>query len=386
MMVIVKWDRTILHLDMDAFFAAIEQLDHPHLRGLPLLIGHDGPRGVVATASYEARPFGCHSAQPMAVARRLCPQAVVVPVRGQRYREVSRRMFEILEEFSPLVEPLSVDEAFLDLTGTERSLGDGRAVAKRLKERIRTELGLTGSVGLAPNKFLAKLASDMNKPDGLTIIAPEDIDRILSPLPVTRIWGIGPVTAGRLEQAGIGTIADLRRQPGEWFERFFGSDGTRYRELSRGIDRRPVVSDQQAKSISHEQTFGADVAEADEVRRVLLDQVEQVAFRLRRAGLEAAGVSLKIRYGRFETIHRSTTLDRPTTATGELWQAARRLFEKWSFKPVRLIGMAAERLTPAQERMSLFPDPVEQRQSRLDAVADQINEKFGKRAIRRGGG
>ena len=370
---------------MDAFYAAIEQRDRPELRGKCLLIGHDGPRGVVATASYEARCFGCHSAQPMAVAKRLCPRAVVLPVRGQRYAEVSEQMFAILDEFSPLVEPLSIDEAFLDLTGTERTLGAPEDVARRLKQRITSELHLTASAGLAANKFLAKLASDMNKPDGLTIIRPEDVDRVLPPLPVTRLWGIGRATAARLEPLGVRTIGDLRRRPMEWLREHFGSEAQRYHDLARGMDDRPVVPDGEAKSISHEQTFEVDVGDCEEVRRVLLGQAEQVARRVRKHGLRARGVSVKIRYGDFQTVTRSATLAGATDSTAELWRAARGLFDKWAFQPVRLIGLAAERLTAGGAQLPLFADPAADRQRKLDAVTDQINEKFGSRGIRRGG-
>ena len=377
--------RAILHLDMDAFFASVEQLDHPELRGKPVLVGHDGIRGVVAAASYEARPFGCHSAQPMSIAKRRCPHAIIMPVRGQRYGEMSQRMFSILDEFSPLVEPLSIDEAFLDLTGTERALGDAEAVALRLKERVKSDLKLTASVGLAPNKFLAKLASDMNKPDGVMVIHPQDIDRILLPLPVTKLWGIGKATAASLERFGIRTINDLREKPVDWLAQRFGAEAERYFNLARGIDPREVVPDSQAKSIGHEQTFEVDVAEAQEVRRVLLDQVEQVAQRLRKHGLQAKGVALKIRVGDFQTISRSATLRASTDVTDELWQAARAIFEKWPFQPVRLIGMTAERLGRGEEQMDLFVDPMKERQRKLDSVADRITQKFGKRAIRRGG-
>lgn len=377
--------RAILHLDMDAFFASVEQLDHPAIRGKPVLVGHDGPRGVVTAASYEARPFGCHSAQPMSIAKRQCPQAIIMPVRGERYGEMSHRMFAILDEFSPLVEPLSIDEAFLDMTGTERALGEPETVAFRLKERVKNDLKLTASVGLAPNKFLAKLASDMRKPDGLMVIHAQDIDRILLPLAVTKVWGIGKATAAALEQFGIRTISDLRQKPLDWLHKQFGADAERYFNLSRGIDPREVVPDEEAKSIGHEQTFEVDVADPEEVRRVLLDQVEQVARRLRKHGLQARGVALKIRYGDFQTISRSATLRSATDVTEELWQAARAIFEKWAFQPVRLIGMTAERLGEGEGQMDLFADPKKERQRKLDGVADQITQKFGDRAIRRGG-
>lgn len=370
---------------MDAFFACVEQRDNPALRGKPVLIGHDGPRGVVATASYEARPFGCHSAQPMAVAKRLCPDATILPTRGKRYAEVSEQVFAIMGEFSPLIEPVSIDEAFLDLTGTKRLWGEPDRVAERLRARIKNELDLTASVGIAPNKFLAKLASDMNKPDGLTVIRPEDIDRVLPPLPVTKLWGIGQVTGEKLRNASINTIDDLRRQNPDVLEKLLGSDAGRYLQLAHGIDDRPLVPDRQAKSIGHEQTFEVNVTEDGEVRRVLLDQVEQVARRLRKCGLYACGLSIKIRYGDFTTISRSCTFDRPTCSTDELWQAARGLFDKWPFQPVRLIGVTAERLTMTEGQMPLFPGESSTRHKNLDRVVDRINDKFGSRAIRRSG-
>jgi DNA polymerase IV len=289
---------------MDAFFASVEQLDNPHLRGKPVLVGHDGPRGVVAAASYESRNFGCRSALPMAVAKRLCPQALVVPVRMRRYQEVSRQVFEIFESFSPLVEPLSVDEAFLDLSGTERLQGQPIEVARRMKDRIRGELKLTASVGVAPNKFLAKLASDLEKPNGLTVIRAEDVDRILPPLPVSKLWGIGRVTEAKLESAGIRTIDDLRRAARDLLERHLGCEAERYLNLAHGRDHRVVTPDRDAKSIGHEQTFEVNVADPEEIRGVLMEQVEQVACRLRRHGIQARGISLKIRYGDFTTITR----------------------------------------------------------------------------------
>jgi DNA polymerase-4 len=299
---------------------------------------------------------------------------------------VSSRVFEILDEFSPLVEPLSVDEAFLDLGGTQRLLGSPDVVARRLKDRIKRQTGLTASVGVAPNKFLAKLASDLHKPDGLTVIRAEDVDRVLPPLPVSKLWGIGKVTASRLESFNIKTIRDLRRTPADCLQRFLGSETERYLRLSRGIDDRSVTPDRAARSIGHEQTFEIDVADVEQVRRVLMDQVEHVAARLRRHGLTARGVSLKIRFGDFQTITRSATLDSPTNTTSELWQASRRLLDAWQpFQPVRLIGMSAERLDEGHDQLPLFPDPRHEREQKLDQVADQINQRFGKRSIRRGG-
>jgi DNA polymerase-4 len=375
---------------MDAFFASIEQLDHPELRGKPILVGGDGPRGVVTTASYEARPYGCHSAQPMAVAKRLCPHAIVVPTRFQRYREISDWMFEILESFTPQVQPLSIDEAFLDVTGTERLHGSAIDIAGKLKARVKNELFLTISVGVAPNKFLAKLASDLEKPDGLTVITPETIDTVLPPLPVSKIWGIGPKTAKRLDSMLIRTIGDLRRAPDETLRRFFGKDAGRVRNLSFGRDEREVVTDSQAKQISHEQTFGVNVTDPDHVRDELIEQVEQVARRLRRHRLLAGGVTVKIRFGEFQTITRSRALCEPTDITSTLWEATREAFDSWalrSFQPVRLIGMAARSLCSAAEtQMPLFADESDQKSKQLDRTLDKIVERFGRGSVQRASG
>jgi DNA polymerase-4 len=379
----VRW---ILHLDMDAFYAAVEQRDDPALRGKPVLVGHAGPRGVVATASYEARRYGCHSAQPMVVARRLCPNAIIVPVHGDRYQEVSEQVFAILDGFSPVVEPVSIDEAFLDLGGTERLLGTPETVARQLKDRIRAELHLTASAGVATNKFLAKLASDMNKPDGLTIIRPEDVARLLPPMPVTRLWGIGQVTAARLAKFGIATVGDLLGQPLEQLTRHLGAEAEWYVKMARGLDDRPVTADREAKSIGHEQTFETDVPDPEKIHRVMLEQVEQVGRRLRRQGLKARAVSVKIRYGNFQTITRAKTFGEPTDATAELWQAARELFDKWPFQSVRLIGVTAERLSRGGDMLLPFADSAREQQEKLDRVTDRINDRYGEGTIKRGGG
>ncbi len=379
--------RDILHVDMDAFFASIEQRDRPALRGQPVLVGGSGPRGVVAAASYEARAFGCHSAQPTSQARRLCPHAIVVPVRGRAYRDVSARVFDILESYTPLVEPLSVDEAFLDVTGSQRLLGDAVTIARDIRGRVSEELNLTCSVGVAPNKFLAKLASSINKPDALTIIDPDRVRDTLDRLPIGAMWGVGPVTEERLKSIGIHTFADVHGFPIDALERQLGSYAHRLKQLALGEDGRAVTPDGQAKSVSHEQTFGHDLAEADAVRDVLLEQTEAVARRLRKHNLAARSVTVKIRFGDYETITRSATLEEATDRTDLLWRGAAALFDKWArdtFRPVRLIGMGAGNLGRDQSQMNLFTQKPDARRVNADRAADLIQAKFGREAIHRG--
>lgn len=382
--------RAILHLDMDAFFASVEQRDHPEWRGQPLLVGYDGPRGVVTAASYEARQFGCHSAQPMAIARRMCPHAIIAPIRGSAYHEASRQVFEILESVTPIVEPLSIDEAFLDVTGSIALFGEPTAIAHQLKTRISAEIGLTASVGVAPNKFLAKLASDMDKPDGLTVIPADRINEIIGPLPVERLWGVGQVTAKRLHQHGIMVFRDLIELEDDVLDRLIGGVGAKLKRLAEGRDTRRVTPDNRARSISHEQTFGADLTNPEDARRVLVTQAESVARRLRRHGLMARTVTVKVRFGDFETITRSSTLATPTDHTSTLWDAGRTLFDRWAldrFRPVRLIGFSASQIGEAGEtQLSLYHDADDEQQRRLDETTDAISERFGRGSIRRGAG
>jgi DNA polymerase-4 len=373
---------------MDAFYASVEQRDRPELRGKPVLVGVAERRGVVSAASYEARRFGCRSAQPMAVALRLCPHARVVAPRHSHYAAVSARVFEILGSVTPDVEPLSIDEAFLDVTGTERLFGPPRAVAERVRARIRADLSLTASVGVAPNKFLAKLASDLRKPDAVFEFTPENLDEVLRPLPIERLWGVGEVTAKRMRDAGIRTFDDVRARRPDELARLLGSLGDHVRRLAFGEDSRPVVRDAEAKSIGQEQTFSEDVADAHEVRAVLLSQCEEVARRLRRSGLLARGATVKVRYGAFETITRTTTFGAPTSTTNEIHAAAREAFDRWartSFRPVRLIGVAVHRFEPPSGQGELFPDAERERQARLDAAVDGLVSRFGRDAVRRAG-
>lgn len=381
--------RQILHVDMDAFFAAVEQRDRPELRGKPVLVGGAGPRGVVSAASYEARPFGCRSALPMATALRLCPEAVVIPVRAGRYREVSRQVFRVFEEFSPLVEPLSVDEAFLDLTGTEALFGPAEAAARRLKERVREETGLTASVGVAPNKFLAKLASDLRKPDGLVVVREEAVQAFLDPLPVERLWGVGRATLEKFHRLGVRTVADVRRQLPERLRGEFGSAGEHFWRLAQGLDDRPVSPDHQAKSISHETTFGEDVDDLEHLKTVVVHQTEDVAYRLRRHGLYTRTVQLKLRIPDFSTYTRSTTLPEPTQVTEPLCRAALEILDAWWRErpgPLRLIGVGAGNLTGADGlQPSLFAEADDGARKRLDTALDRLRERFGADAVRRRG-
>ena len=379
---------------MDAFFASVEQRDNPELRGKPVLVG-GGVRGVVCAASYEARPFGCRSAMPMGQAKRLCPQAIIVKPRHGRYREVSEQVFTILESFSPLVEPISFDEGFIDITGSIALRGDPITQASSVRQLVRDKLQLTCSVGVAPNKFLAKLASDMNKPDGMMVMGPrvEDIQPILDPLDVGRMWGVGPATLSQLHSAGIRTFADLRERSLDELATRFGSMGERFHRLCRGQDDRPVVPDRDAKSIGHEETFDENIPDPELLRSILSAQVEHVARRLRRHGLGSRSLSLKIRLPDFTTQSRSTTFDDATDLTSELSSAAINLLNGWlnsraaraggQFTAVRLLGVHLGGLGPTAATTRLFVPQSDRKQAAVDEACDAIATKFGAAAIRR---
>ena len=379
---------------MDAFFASVEQRDDPSLRGVPTLVAGRPPRGVVQAASYEARVFGCRSAMPTGEALRLCPHARVVRGNFDKYRAASGQAFEIFRSYTPLVQPLSIDEAFLDVGGSARLFGDGPTIAADIRRRVLEATGLTCSVGVAPNKFLAKLASDLDKPDGLTVIPGGRVGEILSPLPVGKLWGVGPAAQRRLGRFGVKTIGDLREMPDSFFDgRKFGEH---LRRLAFGVDDRPVVPERKAKSVGSEQTFGEDIADADELRGVLLAQTEHVARRLRRIGRAARCVTVKLRtgqtYRQFHTVGRRRTLDRPTQSTDALWAAARELFDAWaavSLAPLRLIGVTAGELTdpPQQRQAGLFDADeraADERSARVDSAVDAIVAKLGPAALHRG--
>ena len=377
--------RAILHIDMDAFFASVEQRDRPELRGKPVLVGGDGPRGVVAAASYEARAFGCHSAMPSAIAKRLCPNAIFVKGSHSSYSAVSKQVFEILERFSPAIQPISIDEAFLDVSGSTHLFGSPTDIAIEIRRLVKQELDLTCSVGIAPNKFLAKLASDMNKPDGYTLITPETTQHILDPLPVEKLMGVGPSTQRSLDRLGVRTVAQLRALPKETLNTRMGEFGDKLYRLSRGIDDRPVRIDKGAKSISHEHTFETDLQDPDEVRAIIARQAGDVAARLRKHGRYAKTISIKVRFGNFETITRSHTLDAQTNETNTIHQAAKSLFDQWArdYRPVRLIGVGLSGLTQSPADAGLFDAQSNNKNQAVDKAADAIASKFGKNALTR---
>lgn len=382
-------NRQIIHVDMDAFYASVEQLDNPDLIGKPVIVGGDPKkRGVVSAASYEVRKFGVHSAMPMSQAVRLCPDAIVVPVRMERYAELSQQIHAIFQQFTPKIEPISLDEAFLDLTGSLQLFGSAEKIGRAIKDQIREQLGLVASVGIAANKFLAKLASDLDKPDGFVVITEENKQLILDPLPVWRIWGVGKVTEKALKSKGINTIRQLRETPPQILRSVFGDQTTHVLRLTQGVDNREVESSREAKSISSEQTFATDIADKEILIDVLLHQVEDVAQRLRLNNLEAKTITMKLRYGDFRTITRSSTFDQPTNITNALWQEAQEVFMQWLKKsagPLRLLGFGVSGLQIAGSgQQQLFPEPEHEKQKRLDEAFDKIRDKFGHDALRRG--
>jgi DNA polymerase IV len=378
--------RTILHVDLDAFFAAVEQRDHPELLGRPVIVGGGGPtdRGVVSAASYEARRFGVHSAMPLREAGRLCPDGVFLPVDGAKYQSVSREVMAILRRFSPLVEPISIDEAFIDVTGSRALFGDGEAIGRAIKSAVRAEVRLTASVGVATTKLVAKIASDLRKPDGLVVVAAGDEAAFLAPLPISRLWGVGESTASALRDYSVTTIGDLAALPPELLTRRFGKHGASLVDRARGVDPDRVVGadSADAKSIGHEHTFDVDTADRDTIERTLLAMADGVAGRLRASGVKAATITVKIRDSSFRTITRQRTLPEATDLTEPIWRTALELArpEVRGIR-VRLLGVTASHLG-IPDQLALF-GAADGRRRQATEAADEVRRRFGERAVTR---
>jgi DNA polymerase-4 len=403
----VSGHRAILHVDMDAFYASVEQHDRPELKGLPVIVGGTSGRGVVAAASYEVRKYGVHSAMPVREALTRCPHAVCVKPRMERYKEVSRQVFAVFHEFTPLVEGLSLDEAFLDVGGSRTLHGEPAAIAAAIKARIHERTGLTASVGVSFNKLLAKIASDLKKPDGLCAIDPGDVERLLDPLPIRRLHGIGPKTAARLEECGLHTLGQLRAAPDAVLWPLFGKYTQNVRNRAAGIDDRPVVPDWQEKQVSAEETFDTDLRRPAEMHAELAKLADRVGVRLRAKALNCATVVVKIRRRDFTTYTRSRSFTPATQDTNAVLRIARELLDGWLVEQpraaVRLLGVGVGALAPAMQ-MDLFGQAVaepaapktaataapanrvvvaDRAGAKLDPTLDRIREKFGEESVTR---
>ncbi|ODA42983.1 DNA polymerase IV [Desulfosporosinus sp. BG] len=370
---------------MDAFYASVEQRDDPSLLGKPVVVGgKPNSRGVVATASYEARKFGIHSAMPLAEAFRRCPHASFLPVNMPKYQEVSLQIRQVFMTYTPLVEPLSLDEAFLDVTGSTSLFGSADSIAIAIKQRIQRELSLTASVGLACNKFLAKLASDLRKPDGFVIVHPDKVQEFLDPLSVDRLWGVGKKTAEQLHKVNVKTIRDLRYLDQEFLTQLFGVLGSQLFQLAQGIDERPVESVKIVKSIGREITFATDIEARDVLETTLLKLAVDVGRRLRKEALRGKTITLKVRYDDFRTVSRSHTLQQATDLDDVIYQEARNLLKEVPLNhALRLIGVTANNLTDKlEQQLSLFPEPQKNHET-LTKVIDSVKQKYGEKSITR---
>jgi len=384
----VSWT-VILHVDMDAFYASVEERDRPELVGKPVIVGgsREG-RGVVSAANYVARQYGVHSALPMVTALRYCPRAIVLPVRMEHYAAISRQIREIFHRYTPLVEPLSLDEAFLDVRGSETLFGSAAEIGHRIQSDIWNETRLVASIGVAPNKFLAKIASDLEKPNGFVEVTANGIQQFLNPLPVKRIWGVGKRAEEMLAKIGVTTIEQLCKTPLASLRQCFGdSTANHLHELAHGRDSRSVVPDREARSISNETTFPIDVTDVDVLRSCLLGLTEQVSRRLRRHQLYGRTVHLKVRYSDFRTLSRAHSLPNPSHSTSEIWDAvSEHLLPRVDLhaQPVRLVGVGLSSLGTTRERQKTLFDDHSERDSEIDSATDAIREKFGGGAIQRG--
>ena len=382
-------DRTIIHLDMDAFFAAVEQLDFPEYRGKPVIVGADPKggqgRGVVSTASYEARKHGVHSAMPISKAYRLCPHAIFVRPRGKRYSEISKKIMAILYDFTPIIEPVSIDEAFMDVTGSLKLLGDAITIAGNMKKRIQTETGLTASIGIASNKFIAKIASDLEKPDGLVYVRPGEEKRFLKDLPISKMWGVGKKTEPFLQRLGIDTIGQLAEYDVKKLIKKLGKAGMHYWRLANGIDNRPVSPFGSAKSISEERTFDQDTDDIDFLHGVLFEIAESLGCSLRNKSVKGKTITLKIRMEDFSTFTRSQSTSISQDSSRFIYDVALNLFQQFDRKgqKVRLIGIGISNLTtPIGQQLGLFENEKSE-SSTLDHLIDLVQDKFGKNSIKK---
>ncbi len=381
--------RQILHVDMDAFYASVEQRDNPDLRGRPVIVGGTGGRGVVAAASYEVRRFGVHSAMPMGEALRRCPDAICVKPRIAHYAQVSEQIFAVFHEFTPQVEGLSLDEAFLDVTASVTALGNAAQIASEIKRRIRERTELAASVGVAPNKLVAKIASDLRKPDGLVVVRPDEVQQVLDPLPIRRLFGLGAKTAPKVEALGIRTFGELRRANPAQLQPIFGRYTERVLQRAAGIDERPVLADVRERQISAEETFATDLTDRARLHAELLRLADRACTRLRSSGLEAACVTVKIRRADFTTFTRQRHFSPPTQETRVIGGLATGLLDEWfAAQPgaaLRLLGVGAGQLSP-KAQIDLFTAPETERNRALDATLDRIRERFGGVAVVRGSG
>lgn len=378
----------IIHIDMDAFYASVEIRDNPALRGKPVVVGGSaGGRGVVAAASYEARKFGVYSAMSSKVALQKCPQLIFVKGRMDHYASISRQIRDIFFSFTSLVEPLSLDEAFLDVTGCERLFGDALTIATKIKKQIFEQTQLIASAGVAPNKYLAKIASDYDKPDGLTFVDPDNVQAFLDPLPITRVWGIGPATVKKFDSLGVQRVDQLRRLNRETLKSVFGINGDHFYRLARGIDDRTVVPDRVAKSVSHEKTFSTDIYDPEVLSAWLLELTDQVGRRLRRHQIYGGTIKLKFRYDDFETLTRSKSITR-TNTTQVMFDTAAELLsaiDRPSTRGVRLIGLGVSNLSKGSVRqLTLFDESENTKQTQVDSLTDAIRDKFGASKLHRG--
>jgi len=379
----------ILHIDMDAFYASVEQLDNPQLKGKCVIVGGLSRRSVVSAASYEARKFGVHSAMPMFQARKKCPQGVFVRPRMKRYKDISKKIMSLLSEYSPLVEPVSIDEAYVDVTGCERLHGDPVKIAASIKQKIKENFKLTCSVGVGPNKFIAKIASDLEKPDGLSVIMPDQMPPFLESLPVHKVPGVGKTRRIQLDRMGIKTLGDVKKYSQEIIISRLGKFGRRILALADGIDDSPVITDDGYKSVSTEETFGEDIADKDLLNNYILQQSESVAGQLRQTGVRAKTITLKIKHADFKQVTRSVTLPTPTQSSKTIHLAASKLLEAYRIRTkVRLIGVGASGLVsgtvPVQMGIFEKENIAKHHWEKVDRAMDSITKKYGKKVVKRG--